>query len=414
MRILLICWANAVTPMRGICLKIGEELAKDNEVHLASVVLSFSEPRPEKTDWCDLEFLVLEHINDPILVDFEKNGRWGELSALSKIRQLLLNPKMIMKIISKEVEKKYRRQIATSRIRHYCDKNHIDVIIAFTNPYDIFTRVIYNIPNVIKCVFQGDPFSTNAYTPSEKRGKYIRYESRMINRFDHFFTTRFIMEDLRNTGLLDTVKFHQVEFPLINGNCKSEVYTYHLIKKENCIYFTHLGMFYDKIRKPEVLVELFKKLPENYILVVSCPNTDLIMKYEDELPGRIVSLGLLSREDTAAVASQTDFNISFNNSIRNVIPSKFFECIDSGVPFINICQIPDCPTLSYLSGYEMVYTVRTYEDLDVNGLTGFVDTHLGKRMDREEILYRYKRCTAEYVANQIRECVGLGTEGYVL
>ena len=177
-------------------------------------------------------------------------------------------------------------------------------------------------------------------------------------------------------------------------------------KKEGEIAFFHCGSLYDDIRNPGNLVRLFELLPGNYKLYVAGRNSDSIRKYDERIRERIVDLGCMPLEDAARARVEADILISYNNLVDNQVPSKLFECINEGKPFINLCQLDDCPTLPYVNGYEMAYTVFTSSmEKDVKGIMGFVEKNMDKEADRAVILEKFRKNTIEYFAETIEDGV---------
>lgn len=59
-------------------------------------------------------------------------------------------------------------------------------------------------------------------------------------------------------------------------------------------------------------------------------------------------MGLLGQDEATKLREKSGILVCFNNLASNQVPSKLFECIETGKPFINLCQLENCPTLPYV------------------------------------------------------------------
>ena len=84
-----------------------------------------------------------------------------------------------------------------------------------------------------------------------------------------------------------------------------------------------------------------------------------------------------------------------------MIPSKLFECIDSGKPFINLCQSANCLTIKYIKNYDMAYTYFINGNNSINDLLSFLKEKRFMKGSRKDILNQFDKCTVKYLINQI-------------
>ena len=295
-------------------------------------------------------------------------------------------------------------------VDRYCFKNHIDMAVSITEPY-FLSMIVSDLRNVKirKCV-QLDPHAYNHYFVKDDRKLFLEWlkeERKVFGSINKLYTTKLIKDDLikNDTFNNDKNRIVEIEFPLIKPKdvspCSGEN-TMIINKKEDEVSFLHAGVFYEDIRNAGRLVELFRLLPENYILYVAGRNSSDIDKYTEGMEDRIRDLGLLSRQEVDTAACESDFLISYNNTLNNQVPSKLFDCINSGKPFINLCQVENCPTLPYVEGFDMAFTLYSFDmKASVDSLISFVNEKKGTITDRRYVLDRYYNCTVEYVSRQI-------------
>lgn len=338
---------------------------------------------------------------------FDDDWAWKPFS--DKVIYLIKNPKFLCSYLSYKFDYLTRFKGGRKRIEALCLAKGIDIILGISAPHEIefvLSDIKYKVP---KFVFRLDPYAYNPCLPESKFGKRIKAEHEVLSHIDRLFTTRLIIRDLLTDIAFKQYysKFIVIEFPLISENdkCKNTTESKrHLFSKiAGKIYLLHAGYFYRDIRNPGKLVDFLKELPEEYILVVAGFNSYTIRDYDSDIRDRIIDLGCLSRADVDSVIEDCDFLITYNNLNTNMIPSKLFECIDCGKPFINLCHTNKCPTIEYVKGYNMAYTVVLDQPIQENELIKFLENNKGKKSSREQILKRYRKCTASYVVSQLLE-----------
>lgn len=397
MRILLLIEDREESPTTKIAKSIAKELSNENDV-FACYLYNFGNSCREYGDYY-VEYFKSEYLCGKVNKFYQKY-KWQKLDRFNKAKALLLNP---LQIIYRCLIKSRFNIISRARlIDKYCKNHAIDAVLAFTEPYD-FAEVLEMIKNTrYKGLVQLDPYSTNYTSSQEKREKAYKKEKKILTEVDNVFTTQLIINDYREYHLLSEDQMNkavEIEFPMI---INSRTENKNECINQNIIKFLHAGSFYDDIRNPQILVDLFEKLPDNYVLLVAGINTEMIMELSSNLKGRIINKGSLSLDEVRKLQDEVDFIISFNNKIPNMIPSKLLETINTGKPFINLCQISNCPTLRYVDDYDNAFTIFSYEiEKKVDDLVDFVNRKRGSIVDWECIERKYKTCTPAYVANII-------------
>lgn len=405
MKYFIICEASPSSANYNIAYRLACELKKKHEVYLG-----YFPPSAEamKSPGVDGELFWMEE-------SLEKEYDLLRGSRGQRIRYLISHPVFsFAKIMDRTAMGAYlRRAIFMNKASKMCKDKGIDVVIGVTEPFISAKAASGLRVRSKKCIIQLDPYSYNQCSVKENEelhNKRLAEEINVFKKTNKLFTTSLIKKDLLRIKAFRDRKedIVEIEFPLIDAERTEEkAFSKKIISKnEGEIVFLHCGSLYNDIRNPGNLVRLFELLPENYKLYVAGRNSGSIREYDRDIRDRIIDLGCLSLEDAAQARVEADILISYNNLVDNQVPSKLFECVNEGKPFINLSQLEDCPTLPYVSGYEMAYTVFTSSiEKDVDGLKGFVEKNKGKQADRSFILKKFRKNTIEYFAETIEDGV---------
>lgn len=406
MNYLIVVEDNMGSATMNIALKVAKELSQRYKV---CGCFCFSENVHDK----DAEkyfagTIMIGNYNDELYRELETYG-WRAKSINQKITFLLTHPSVMSRYVSHRIIHGKKLADYSDKVKAYIEDNNIGAIIGFTNPYAIAGFIAGLNTSCKKAVCQMDPFSTYQYLGSRVRENRKIIEKETLAKIDYLFTTKLIIDDLRELGMFegDSAKPVEIEFPLISVNSPKRPYEGKPILKKEAgkLYFLHAGTLIETIRNPRILVDIFEKLPDNYILVLAGRGADLIRKYDQKIRSRIINLGMVSSHDADRLKSEVDFLISFNNLTYNMVPSKLFECIDSGKPFLNICQLDNCPTISYVKDYEnacMIYADKA----DPESIKTFAEAKKGHIVDHEVIVEKYRACTIGYYAKLIEDNLG--------
>ena len=168
-----------------------------------------------------------------------------------------------------------------------------------------------------------------------------------------------------------------------------------------------IGSFDIVVRNPVFVLELFRKLPKEFVLhIVGRGMEDILEKYKCELGERLILHGMVSRWDAHAYMKNADVLVNVNNAVTNQLPSKLFEYINTGNPILNICKIKNCPSLEYMERYPLAYTLFEEDGINdsvVGKVKSFIRESYDKTVPKQEVLENYYDCTDGYVANLICE-----------
>lgn len=397
MNILWIVEGIHTNPNFKISVKIASRLSQDHKIHIALY-------GGEKASACEeLKGIFSDVI--PLEREVFSTQRNSNVRKLGKVSRFHI-VQQAKSLCNKLMRIKW---FCTNRLEKICCDNEIDVIIGTVFPFKIAKIVSEADVKAKKIVVQLDPYSGNMTLPKDKSASRLREELCVVDSINALFTTVFIKKDIlsgaESQNSLRDNKIRVIEFPEISKDLHDfidkKTSLSKLTRNDQEVIISYTGTFYDDIRNPKYLVNLLRALPSNYKLVIAGVNTYLMQKDEDT-KNRIIDMGLLEQDEATKLREKSDILVCFNNLASNQVPSKLFECIETGKPFINLCQLENCPTLPYVDGYENALTVFV-NDINPEAIVKFVETHKGTIISREVILKRYYKHTYEYVANQIEE-----------
>ena len=400
MRVLIIAEGKKNSANLNIAKKIRAEMERQGiEIYFAYYLTNQNVECNNESN----EFIIQPDLTKRFIT-FRDGCKWKSFSKAEKVIWMLRNIKMTLSYLFLFIDERTGMNYAASVIDRICEKNNIDVVLGITFPYIIAEL----ISKVKKCkgkyIYQLDPYTYNRMLDSKDINRRLRKERKVIKSVSNCFTTDLIKRDLIDDVVLNEYKekMVEIEFPLVEEEgIKNGEYTNIIDKEAGQISFLHAGSFYRDIRNPEKLARLFKLLPQNYILYVAGDNTNSILKYFNKNDRKIVDLGLLSAADAEEARREADFLISYNNTIDNQVPSKLFECINSCKPFLNLCQIKNCPTLKYVREYNMACNYYIGNDNSIDAIVDFVEEKLGSVEDKSVIMKRFKKCTTKYVVDKM-------------
>ncbi len=403
MNILIITESNSKSANYNIAIRMAKEFKKNSHQIYAGYFITSDKIQSEEV-FVDSFIVQNSQIQEYLILRNSLN--WSNITNKKRIEYLITKKNLLRLYLKNALYEKFAYKSSSRIIENFCIEKNIDAVIGVSYPYSI-CQMVSNVKNVVKCGVQLDPHAYNYVLPKKQFSQRLREERKTIEKLDYLFTTDLIKNQLVENHKIskNEDKIIEIEFPEVDADIirkkecceKKEI----IVKKEDTVSFLHAGRFYDDIRNASKLIDLFVDLPSNYVLYVAGPNTADIMKYENRISGRIVDLGYISLEEAKIACGQADVLISYNNAVSNQVPSKLFECINTGKPFINLCQLEECPSLKYVKDYEMACTVFLSENNNSKKIQEFVSKKVGTIAKRERILHLFKKCTIEYFAKLI-------------
>lgn len=345
------------------------------------------------------------------LAEFQKEHKWSNQHILKKILLMLIHPKVpIYMLDTKYFDSWFTRCKYIKEIEKICSMETFDIVVAVCAPYYLGRALVDSNIDCKKIIFQLDPYSYNHTMPSLFIKKRRKIEERSLNKVDKILAVSFVYDDILKNKIFENMdKISSFMLPGIivdeADNCLNELEA----RKNSNVNFVFVGQFYDEIRNPKFLLELFCYLPDNYIFHIFGGGTEkLIQEYKSKLGNRLICHGWVSSEEAKKQMYNADILININNTIQNQMSSKLFEYIGTGRPILNICKKVDCSSLKYSKKYSLCLDViesASVEQQIIDAVIDFVNSSIGKIVSKESILTEFNECTDLYVAGLIEQAM---------
>ncbi len=332
---------------------------------------------------------------------------WNEAGGFAKVMRFCKSPSIFVSMIdAKYFDFSITKRKCKNAIEEVCRKDKYDVVIAVSAPYYIMQAVAESNIGYTKMALQLDPFTNNYTLSSRLKKRRKRIEISTHSKLRIVFAGDYLYGDLMT--IVSNVKENIVPIPLPGLVCDNMVEQPSMFDNNNqMVNFLFVGQFYETIRNPHYLLELFSYLPSNYILhIVGGGCDEELDRYTQILGKRLVRHGWVSKEEANAYIDQFDVLINVNNTITNQLPSKLFEYISTGKPIVNLCKSEMCLSRPYMDKYENgVCIVEKQNFLECNAklIESFVDKHLHIVLSKDEILNSFKKNTDVSVAKLIQD-----------
>ncbi|WP_300692495.1 glycosyltransferase [uncultured Oscillibacter sp.] len=326
----------------------------------------------------------------------------GELTNLEKLRRLALHPGCWPYRLRKELLRypdwrEYRRALRAA-LREEPD---IDCVICSEHPPDTAYAAGRADLKVPLFVYKLDPWGTHYAWRGDPR--YLREELLTDSRCAAVFVTPEIREAYRSGPYrMPEERVVPVDFPTLappEGTGRAA------FAEEGAVHCAFVGRFYPDIRTPDFLFELFRRLEGTGIVLHIVGNSVHEERaYRPGLPSNIRLHGQVPTGEAAAFMNAADVLVSVGNSIDDQTPSKIVEYIARGKPILNICKLPNCPTLRYTEKYPLALNIQEADGLapeTVERVRAFCRDR--RTLSFEQVRALYPECTPEYVGRQVYE-----------
>lgn len=349
---------------------------------------------------------VVEDVSCNQLIDYQKRIEWRDLNGFRKVLYYICNIRATFAWIDINVFMNRRlKKSLLRKIREMDEKYNIDAGVAFFSPH-LMEEVLSFCDLAIKVLVLLDPYVFDQTLDKNKISKRMREEIKIYRRLDLVFVTSKIYEEYEKHLLnINKSLFRIYQFPgIIESETQSKKIRDNDKMTIDCFF---IGSFDIVVRNPVFVLELFRKLPKEFVLhIVGRGMEDILEKYKCELGERLILHGMVSRWDAHAYMKNADVLVNVNNAVTNQLPSKLFEYINTGNPILNICKIKNCPSLEYMERYPLAYTLFEEDGINdsvVGKVKSFIRESYDKTVPKQEVLENYYDCTDGYVANLICE-----------
>ena len=406
------CGANV-----NIAIVLAKQLSKSCEVH---ALVRYDDVKPVSDNKKEVFDCVRMFYADQAgkLAKFTSDD-WNKAGKSAKILRLCKSPSTFVSMVdAKYYDFSITRRKCRKAVEKVCKKEKYNAVIAVSAPYYIMQAVAEANITSHKMALQLDPFTNNYTLTSRFKNRRRKIEIKTNKKLCAVFAGDYMYDDL--ITVVPNGNGDIVSTPLPGLICENMVEQAEKRKIDNKIdnkkvNFIFVGQFYEEIRNPHYLLELFTALPSSYILHIVGGGCDKeFEKYTQILGERLVRHGWVSKNEANAFIEQFDILINVNNTITNQLPSKIFEYISTGKPILNICKFDECLSRPYMDRYNNGISVvekQTLLEDNVGKINAFVENHLNTVLGKDEILENFERNTDVYVAKLIFDKISQITDG---
>ncbi len=357
----------------------------------------------------------IHRVNDPHVFSLQQWKR-EPIRTLPFLVKKVVN-KLIRSICGKDQDPVVENRFYRKLLRLYSDEP-FDVVISVSATI-ITSMAAYKLkkkhPGVCWCFYMADPYTTNRLFPEKEKKAREQIENRLISAADVTITTRFVLREKENTPGWPRDRVYALEFPNIR-ELKPDRYTKAILqKKSEDILIFFAGRLEKAIRPPQRTMDMFTLIrnPRIKFVVLGIGCEDVLEKYREEMPERLILLGQKPLYDSLSTLLLADVLVNIGNTVENQVPSKILDYLSTGKPIIHIRQTENCPVVPYLSRYPNALDIAPEEPLQdaASRMERFITCNESvPSIEYSMIKELYQESTVEYVANRIytllQLCVG--------
>lgn len=283
---------------------------------------------------------------------------------------------------------------------------NFDVILAFTVPFytlELATLVSDKVPFVF---YQMEPTDS---VKSEYNGLYHVSQNTMTrwcNAASRIITTSILYSTYDKPSINQyKSKVRVAEFPNVRPHNDIKFTERVKLPSETC-NVVYVGQFYAGRRDPDYIFDVFEQLSDTNLHLHLFGNIqgrypkEFANKYFENTVPNIHYHGEVSPFEADAAMQSADILLHIGNKSSVLLPSKILDYISSGKPILNVCQIPDCPTIPILEKYPLKCNLFTQEPVSeelMQKVKTFCEHNRGVRIPFEQIEPLYKAYTPQVV-----------------
>lgn len=299
------------------------------------------------------------------------------------------------------------------KIQKLYDHYKYNSIIAVVNPVESAEAVYRfkkNNPKVKCILYEIDPASNRYKNPAgliERlwKKKSIRWEQKIYSSFDfiiHMQTHKVHFSQKYYKKFADKTLF--LDIPIFR------IFNY---KQKNMdltdIRFLYAGVFYQKLREPDYMINIFKHLEKSMNFSLNIYTGGIMKKYVENLirgSQAIQLFDLIEQSALNKVVEKSDVLISVGNVNSDFLPSKVLYYIGTGKKIIHFFSDENDVANNYLKRYKNALLVDQRKDVDLNveKIKDFLEIEYYP-ISSAELINLYVKNTPEYTAQKFMEII---------
>ncbi len=280
---------------------------------------------------------------------------------------------------SHDFEKHEKQMIKTAQ--RIIETDGITVVFTVSHPFgchEVGAELKKTNPSLIWL-----PYYTDSYSANPVSAGSAEHEAELLTLADKIFITPYLVNDPAFTGQF-AEKQSILHLPIIQPAAKlSEDNAGHRSDGRTVVIYS--GLFYEKIRNPEMMLKVFASLPDKYVLHLYTRGCqDKVKEYTDRYPKKIIYHGFVPPDELEKRLSAADAFINIGNNVVNQVPSKLYDYIAQGKPVINFYSSDGDIGKKHLDLYPLALSLdvnlRSPKEMAAD-ITGFLERHKGERLD---------------------------------
>lgn len=293
--------------------------------------------------------------------------------------------------------------LLTDKLKEIIKVFPFDAVISTSEPYSA-AAAASSLKNVKKILYLMDP--PNMICGNQDTQYRKNTISTVLSQTDVIVTTPFIAEALKNNQLLNNANIViPAGFPMISGDSQTG-----RNRSDGKIRLLFCGWLYSDIRSPKYFLDIVSHLDDRFEITFMGRECEKLKdRFEIHSKAKIITLPQQPYEEAIQAMNDADILINIGNSVPVHMPSKTLEYINTGKPIVNFYKFDNCPTLYYTKRYPLALNLFEGET-DIKAVTerlkDFCLSNFGNTVDRNWILKEYEDCTAQYIAEKIKEAIG--------
>lgn len=282
-------------------------------------------------------------------------------------------------------------------------------IISVSTPTDIHicTEMAIKNPKELDWIaISFDPHAYNSDYSKVLQEKFKKEEIILYEKAKRIFMLSQSKQDYSHSPLNDKIVFFEI--PMEKFDVASTLKSPQNNDLNKSLKMMYIGNLYNKIRNPEYMFRLFKKISDLdftlYIIGSFIGWGNELQKYQkglfQEFSGKIEIVDRLSRQQSKEYMSNADFLVNIGNTTKNQCPSKVVEYISTGKPIIHFKKTDDCSSMQYLDKYPNVCVIDENISLDANALKlkTFISKNYGNVVSKDILGDLYKENDINYIS----------------
>ena len=279
-----------------------------------------------------------------------------------------------IKLFNIPIKRPFLVHIITDQIRQQLNSGDYCGILTVVNPIESAEAVAAikkECNSIIAILYEFDPASNrykNPHSIFEKwwKARSIKWECKVYKEFDkiihlkthkHHFESEIFSELYYKTVYLDV--------PAFIPRAEKEITERE--KKNQNLVLLYAGAFYPKLRNPQRMISIIKKIATKASIEVKIFTGNNMFHSVQEMIGDSSSIILnhyINQNELRIEFDNCDIFLDLGNLESDYLPSKTIQYIGEGKPIIHFCPDREDVTIDYLKKYPLSLIIYEQDDTE--------------------------------------------------